>query len=45
MVKEGYLKPQNRELLIVDKTVKGLMQQMQAYKAPEKAHIINKVVR
>jgi uncharacterized protein (TIGR00730 family) len=45
MVKEGYLKTQNRELLIVDKTVKGLMQQMQAYKAPEKALIINKVVR
>ena len=32
MVKEGYLKPQNRRLLIVDRTVKGLMQQMQAYK-------------
>ncbi len=44
MVKEGYLKPENRKLLIVDTTVKGLMQQMQNYKAPEKLHVINKVV-
>tara|TARA_R110001592_G_scaffold122858_2_gene330088 strand:- start:5728 stop:6309 length:582 start_codon:yes stop_codon:yes gene_type:complete len=45
MIKEGYLKPQNRELLLVDKTVEGLLSQMYAYKAPEKLHIINKVVR
>ena len=44
MVKEGYLKPQNRELLLVDTTVKGLMQQMLNYTAPEKSHVINKVV-
>ena len=44
MVNEGYLKPENRKLLIVDTTVKGLMQQMQNYKAPEKLHVINKVV-
>jgi uncharacterized protein (TIGR00730 family) len=45
MVKEGYLRPKNRELLLVDTTVKGLMQQMQHYKAPEKRHVIHKVVR
>ncbi len=45
MVKEGYLKPQNRELLLVDTTVKGLMQKMQHYKAPKKTHVIHKVVR
>jgi uncharacterized protein (TIGR00730 family) len=45
MVKEGYLNPKNRELLLVDATVKGLMQQMQEYKASEKTHVINKVVR
>ena len=45
MVKEGYLKPQNRDLLIVDTTVNGLMQQMLNYSALEKSHVINKVVR
>jgi len=44
MVKEGYLKPQNRELLLVDTTVDGLLAKMYAYKAPEKTHVINKVV-
>lgn len=45
MVKEGYLKQFNRDLLIIDTTVSGLMEKMQNYKAPEKSHIINKVVR
>ena len=45
MVKEGYLKQKNRDLLIVDTTVKGLMQQMKHYKAPKVSHVINKVVR
>ena len=44
MVKEGYVKPQNRELLLVDSTIKGLIQQMQNYKTPKKTSIINKVV-
>lgn len=43
MVKEGYLKQKNRDLLLVDKTVNGLMKQMQNYKAPEVSHVINKV--
>jgi hypothetical protein len=45
MVKEGYLKQKNRDLLLVDTTVEGLMQQMKHYKAPEVSHVINKVVR
>lgn len=45
MVNEGYLKPANRALLIVDNTVEGLLQQMEAYKIPEKSPVINKVVR
>lgn len=45
MVAEGYLKPANRALLIVDSTVDGLLQKMKAYKVPEKTHVINKVVR
>jgi len=44
MVEEGYLKPQNRELLLVATTVNELMQKMNNYKAPEIVHVINKVV-
>ena len=44
MVKEGYLKKQNKELLIVGTTVKGLLQKMNAYKSTQKSPIINKVV-
>jgi len=45
MVAEGYLKQHNRDLLLIDDTVHGLMQQMMKYSAPEKSHVINKVVR
>ena len=45
MVTEGYLKQYNRDLLLIDSTVDGLMQQMLNYQAPEKSHVINKVVR
>ncbi|CAL2088032.1 TIGR00730 family Rossman fold protein [Tenacibaculum sp. 190524A02b] len=45
MVKEGFLKPENRAFLLVDTTVEGLMEQMKNYKAPEKKDIIDKVVR
>ena len=45
MVTEGYLKQYNRDLLLVDTTVNGLMEQMLNYQAPEKSHVINKVVR
>lgn len=45
MVAEGYLKQYNRDLLLVDTTVNGLMEQMLNYQAPEKSHVINKVVR
>ncbi|TXD53940.1 MULTISPECIES: TIGR00730 family Rossman fold protein [unclassified Polaribacter] len=45
MVSEGYIKPQNLNLLIVATTVNELMRKMNDYKAPEITHIINKVVR
>ena len=45
MVTEGYLKQNNRDLLLVDTTVNGLMQQMHSYKISEKSDVINKVVR
>lgn len=44
MVKEGFLKPENRALLLVDDTIDGLMEKMKNYTAPEKTHVINKVV-
>ena len=45
MVKESFLKPENRAFLLVDTTVEGVMEQMKNYKAPEKKDIIDKVVR
>ena len=45
MVTEGYLKQYNRDLLLIDDSVDGLLEQMLNYKAPEKSHVINKVVR
>ena len=44
MVEEGYLKPQNRKLLLVGTSVDELMLKMNNYKAPEIEHVINKVV-
>ena len=44
MVEEGYLKPQNRKLLLIGASVNELMQKMNNYKAPEIVHVINKVV-
>ncbi|QNM85684.1 TIGR00730 family Rossman fold protein [Polaribacter pectinis] len=44
MVEEGYLKPANRNMLLVGTSVTELMQKMSNYKAPEIVHIINKVV-
>ncbi len=44
MVAEGYLKQMNRNMLLVGNTVEDLMQKMNAYKAPQISHVINKVV-
>jgi len=45
MVKEGYLKQQNRDMLLVATTVASLLKQMNDYIAPKITPIINKVVR
>lgn len=45
MVEEGYLKPENRNLLLVGNSINDLMQKMINYTAPKISHIINKVVR
>ena len=45
MIKEGYIKPENKNLLLIDTTVEGLMQQMHQYKAPKKGTVIQKIVK
>jgi uncharacterized protein (TIGR00730 family) len=44
MVQEGYLKQTNRDMLLIGTSVEELMQKMDNYKAPQIAHVINKVV-
>ncbi len=44
MVEEGFLKSDNRKMLLVDETVEGLMEKIRNYNVPEKTNIINKVV-
>jgi uncharacterized protein (TIGR00730 family) len=45
MVEEGYVKPENKKLLIVGSSVDDLMQKMDAYIPQKISHVINKVVR
>jgi len=45
MVKEGYLKKSNKEMLMVSDSVEDLLEQMFQYKAPKMTKVINKVVK
>ena len=45
MIAEGFVKPSNKELLIVSDSVEDLLQKMENYQAPDKSHVINKVVK
>lgn len=45
MVEEGYLKQSNRNMLLVDATIEGLLQKMNGYQDPPMSHVINKVIR
>jgi len=45
MIAEGFVRPSNKELLIVSNSVQGLLDQMEQYKAPKKSPVINKVVK
>lgn len=45
MAEEGFLKPQNKALLIVADNIPELMDKMNNYTPPKTTHIINKVVR
>ena len=44
MVEEGYLKQENRKMLLVGTSVNELMQKMNTYKTPEITNVINKVI-
>ena len=44
MVEEGYLKQENRKMLLVGTSVHELMQKMNTYKTPEIKNVINKVI-
>tara|TARA_R110001632_G_scaffold6324_1_gene25713 strand:+ start:52858 stop:53448 length:591 start_codon:yes stop_codon:yes gene_type:complete len=45
MIAEGFLKQENRDMLLVDTTISGLMRKMDGYIAPAKTHVINKVIK
>jgi uncharacterized protein (TIGR00730 family) len=45
MVAEGYIKEENKKLLIVGDSVDDLMERMSAYIPQKVSHVINKVVR
>ena len=45
MVTEGYLKKENKEMLLVGTNVSELMLKMDSYTAPKKSAVINKVIK
>ena len=45
MIAEGFLKQENRDMLLVDSTISGLMRKMDGYIAPVKTHVINKIIK
>jgi len=45
MIEEGFLKQENRDMLLVDSSISGLMRKMDAYIAPVKTHVINKIIK
>ena len=45
MISEGFVKPTNKELLLVSNSVTELLDKMEAYQAPQKSPVIHKVVK
>ena len=45
MVSEGYLKKENKEMLLVGNNVGELMLKMDTYVAPKKSAVINKIIK
>ncbi|PCI06800.1 MAG: TIGR00730 family Rossman fold protein [Flavobacteriaceae bacterium] len=45
MAKEGFLKQQNREMVLVSKTIEDLIEQMNKYSAPKISKVVNTTVK
>jgi len=45
MIAEGFVRPSNKDLLIVSTSVEDLLQKMDVYTAPEKTPVIDKIVK
>jgi uncharacterized protein (TIGR00730 family) len=45
MVKEGFLKQENRDMIMVSDSIEILMEKMKTYRAPQMAKVINTVPR
>lgn len=45
MVEEGFLKKENRQMVLVSDTIEDLIEQMYNYKAPKLSKIVNTVVK
>lgn len=45
MIEEGFVRPSNKELLIVSDSVEDLLEKMDTYSAPEKAKVTEKIVK
>ncbi len=43
MVKEGFLKKENRDMVIVSESIEDLIEKMHAYKAPKMSKVVNTV--
>lgn len=45
MVKEGFLKQENRDMVLISSSIRDLIDQMHAYKAPTMNKVVNTVVK
>ena len=45
MVEEGFLKKENRDMVLVSDTIEDLVEQMYKYKAPKLSKVVNTVVK
>ena len=45
MVKEGFLKPENRNMVLVSETIEDLIKKMNKYEAPKMTKIVNTVAK
>jgi len=43
MVQEGFLKKENRDMIMVSDSVEDLIEKMQSYKAPKMSKVVNTV--